>query len=143
MNKKCTSRNSRTDWERLDNMSDEDIEFSDVPEISPEMFGKAIARKGLKPLERKSQIIAGVTPEILDVVLGNSTNNPSFEGLMPNGSIRKTKIKFISHCIYVSKSPRDSTGKQIPIPIHKNADRTYEKWFIDGVEKPKDWNGKP
>ena len=56
MNKKCITRNSHTDWEQLDKMNDRDIDLSDVPEISPEMFGKAIARKGLKPIERKTQI---------------------------------------------------------------------------------------
>jgi hypothetical protein len=30
-------------------MSDKDIDFSDCPEITPEMFAKAVVRKGMKP----------------------------------------------------------------------------------------------
>jgi hypothetical protein len=36
---------SETDWARIDAMSDEDIDFSDCPEITPEMFAKAIVRR--------------------------------------------------------------------------------------------------
>jgi uncharacterized protein (DUF4415 family) len=35
---------SKTDWDRLDAMSDQDIDFSDCPEVIPEMFAKATAR---------------------------------------------------------------------------------------------------
>ncbi|MEK0179191.1 MAG: hypothetical protein EAZ78_09720 [Oscillatoriales cyanobacterium] len=47
MNNEFTSSKSETDWERLDAMTDEDIDFSDCPEITPEMFAKAIVRRGL------------------------------------------------------------------------------------------------
>lgn len=33
---------SQTDWERLDNMRDEDIDLSDIPEIAPEMWEHAV-----------------------------------------------------------------------------------------------------
>ena len=66
MNKKCITRNSHTDWEQLDKMNDRDIDLSDVPEISPEMFGKAIARKGLKPIERKTQITLRIDSDVLN-----------------------------------------------------------------------------
>ena len=39
----------QTDRARLDAMQDEDIDFSDIPEVTPEMFAKAIVRRGLKP----------------------------------------------------------------------------------------------
>jgi hypothetical protein len=35
---------SETDWVRIDAMSDEDIDFSDCPEVTPEMFSKATVR---------------------------------------------------------------------------------------------------
>jgi hypothetical protein len=38
-------KKSKTDWARIDAMSDEDIDFSDCPEITPEMFAKAIVRR--------------------------------------------------------------------------------------------------
>jgi len=44
MKKKPISNKSQTDFERLDKMQDEDIDFSDAPEITPEMFAKAIVR---------------------------------------------------------------------------------------------------
>src|SRR2546425_807704 len=54
--KRTTSPRSQTDWRRVDRMGDEDIDLSEVPEIPPEMFAKAVVRKGLKPVPRKDQI---------------------------------------------------------------------------------------
>jgi hypothetical protein len=45
MNHKFTSSNSQTDWNRLDRMTDEEIDFSDCPEITPEMVAKAVVRR--------------------------------------------------------------------------------------------------
>ena len=56
MSKQNIPRKSRTDWKRMDAMRDEDIDTSDIPEITPEQFAKAIVRKGLKPVVRKKQI---------------------------------------------------------------------------------------
>ncbi|TAG12347.1 MAG: hypothetical protein EAZ39_30860 [Oscillatoriales cyanobacterium] len=36
MNNEFTSSKSQTDWQRLDAMTDEDIDFFDCPEITPE-----------------------------------------------------------------------------------------------------------
>jgi hypothetical protein len=44
-----TSKKSGTNWERLRTMKDEDIDFSEIPECTPEMFARAIVRRGLKP----------------------------------------------------------------------------------------------
>ncbi len=43
MNKTFTSKESLTDWKRLDALQDEDIDLTDAPEITPEMFAKATA----------------------------------------------------------------------------------------------------
>ncbi|MGF2039421.1 MAG: hypothetical protein RMZ43_029610 [Nostoc sp. CmiVER01] len=40
MSNESISSNSQTDWQRLDAMSDEDIDLSDCPEITPELFAK-------------------------------------------------------------------------------------------------------
>ena len=40
MNKPIISNKSQTDWERLDGMGDGDIDLSDIPELTPEMFAK-------------------------------------------------------------------------------------------------------
>ena len=54
MNKKSTSSKSETDWKRLDAMTDEDIDLSDCPEITPEMFAKAVVRQGLASSKKKT-----------------------------------------------------------------------------------------
>ncbi len=34
-------------------MTDADIDFSDIPEVTPEMFAKGIVRRGLKPITKQ------------------------------------------------------------------------------------------
>ncbi len=46
MSNEPTLPNSQTDWQRLDDMSDDEIDLSDCPEITPELFAKAIVRRG-------------------------------------------------------------------------------------------------
>lgn len=53
MSKKSTSTQYGTDWERLKNMKDEDIDFSDIPPITPEMFKNGVVRRGQKSLAEK------------------------------------------------------------------------------------------
>lgn len=43
-----------TDWEKLESITDEDIDFSDCPEITPEMAKNAVIRRGLKSPEKQS-----------------------------------------------------------------------------------------
>jgi hypothetical protein len=45
MSNKSTLKTSLTDWARLAAMEDEDIDFSDCPEATPEMFANAIVKK--------------------------------------------------------------------------------------------------
>ncbi|MBI4751127.1 MAG: hypothetical protein HY774_21830 [Acidobacteria bacterium] len=49
MKKKLTLKKSQTDWNQLEALTDEEINFSDNSEATPEMFARAIVRKGLKP----------------------------------------------------------------------------------------------
>ena len=37
---------AETDWERVDKMRDEDIDYSDIPPTSPELFAKAVVKDG-------------------------------------------------------------------------------------------------
>jgi uncharacterized protein (DUF4415 family) len=48
MNNKSILNKSETDLARIDAMSDEDIDFSDCPEVTPEMFAKAVVRRAPK-----------------------------------------------------------------------------------------------
>jgi uncharacterized protein (DUF4415 family) len=65
MNKPIISNKSQTDWERLDGMGDGDIDLSDIPELTPEMFAKAVIQRGLKEKEKKAQVTIRVDRDVL------------------------------------------------------------------------------
>jgi hypothetical protein len=44
MNKKFTSKDSQTDWERITAMQDNDIDLSDIPEVTEEQMARAKTR---------------------------------------------------------------------------------------------------
>lgn len=50
MNKKSTSKNSYTDWERINTMRDEDIDLSDIPEVTEDQMSRAKLRIEGKPV---------------------------------------------------------------------------------------------
>ncbi|GKT09257.1 BrnA antitoxin family protein [Desulforhabdus sp. TSK] len=52
MSKKFTLKDSQTDWERINAMSDEDIDTSEIPEITEEQMKKATLRVGCKPISK-------------------------------------------------------------------------------------------
>lgn len=52
--------------DRLRRMRDEDIDLSDIPEIPPEMFARAVVRKGMKPVERKKQLTLRLDADVLE-----------------------------------------------------------------------------
>ena len=66
MNNKFISSNSQTDWNRLDQMTDEEIDFSDCPEITPEMVTKAVVRRGLPNSQTKTQVTLSIDSDVLD-----------------------------------------------------------------------------
>jgi uncharacterized protein (DUF4415 family) len=59
------SHKSQTDWDRVDKLQDNEIDLSESPEVTPEMFAKAILRKGLKPVVRKTQITLRIDEDVL------------------------------------------------------------------------------
>ena len=61
-----TPRKSQTDWARVDAMQDEDIDLSEHPEMTPEMFANAVVRKGLKPLQKKQQVTLRLDADVLE-----------------------------------------------------------------------------
>lgn len=65
MKKSSTLRKSRTDWARVDALKDEDIDLSDIPEVTPEMFARAVVRRGLKPVPRKEQLTLRIDGDVL------------------------------------------------------------------------------
>lgn len=58
MSKSFSSRASQTDWERIDAMQDEDIDLSDIPEVTEDQMRKAVLRVGGKPVERNQRHVA-------------------------------------------------------------------------------------
>ncbi|WP_225226079.1 hypothetical protein [Komarekiella delphini-convector] len=55
MSKSFFFKASQTDWQRIDAMQDEDIDLSDIPEVSEEQMKQAVLRVGGKPVERGQQ----------------------------------------------------------------------------------------
>jgi uncharacterized protein (DUF4415 family) len=65
MSQNSTSNKSQTDWDKLEAMSDDEIDFSNVDEITPELFAQAVVRHGLKPVPKKEQITLRVDSDVL------------------------------------------------------------------------------
>ncbi len=47
-------------------MTDEEIDLSDCPEITPEQFAKALVRKGLPQDRKKSQVTLRIDRDVLN-----------------------------------------------------------------------------
>jgi uncharacterized protein (DUF4415 family) len=66
MKKKVITKKSQTDWARLQTMPDNEIDLSDSPELTPEIFAQAIVRRGLQPVLRKSQLTLRLDQDVLE-----------------------------------------------------------------------------
>lgn len=67
MKKEPISNNSQTDWSRLDAMQDSYIDLSDCPEVTSEMFAKAVVRRGgVTPKPKKEQVTLRLDKDVLD-----------------------------------------------------------------------------
>lgn len=53
MSEESISENSQTNWEVLNKMEDEDIDLSDIPEVTAEQIARASLRVGGKPVARR------------------------------------------------------------------------------------------
>lgn len=76
MSKKSTLTPSGTDWERLKNMKDEDIDFSDIPKVTPEMFKNAVVRRGGKSIPSMNQENLPVDRDIIEFFKARDFNYP-------------------------------------------------------------------
>ncbi|MCL4778621.1 MAG: BrnA antitoxin family protein [Gammaproteobacteria bacterium] len=62
-----TSPKSRTDLKKVRRTKDVDIvRDGDAPEWTPEMFGRAIARKGLKPVPKKALLSLRIDADVIE-----------------------------------------------------------------------------
>ena len=67
MKRASTSRKSRTDLKRLRSVSDSSVvRDGDAPEWTPEMFGRAVARKGLKPVPKKALMSLRIDADVIE-----------------------------------------------------------------------------
>ena len=66
MNNEPTLSNSQTDWQRLDAMGDEDIDFSDCPEITPEIFARAVVRRSVPVTQTKDQVTLSIDHDVFE-----------------------------------------------------------------------------
>ncbi len=65
MKKPNTSKKSQTDGKRLRAMRDEEIDYSDIPPVSPEMFARGVLRQGLRPVPRKKQLTLRIDADVV------------------------------------------------------------------------------
>jgi uncharacterized protein (DUF4415 family) len=67
MKRASISRKSRTDLSRLRRRKDSEIvRDADAPAWSPEMFARAVARKGLKPVATKTLLSLRVDADVIE-----------------------------------------------------------------------------
>lgn len=65
MKKKPSQTTSETDWDRLDQLGDDDIDLSDDPELTAEQFARAFVREGLPPRPAKTQVTLRLDSDVL------------------------------------------------------------------------------
>jgi uncharacterized protein (DUF4415 family) len=67
MKRTTTSKASAAKKKRLKTMKDADIVIDgDAPRWTPEMFARAVVRKGLKPVPRKTLLSLRIDSDVLD-----------------------------------------------------------------------------
>ena len=67
MKRSTTSRKSRTDLRLVRQLTDANmVKDGDAPEWMPEMFARAVARKGLKPVPKKALLSLRIDADVID-----------------------------------------------------------------------------
>jgi uncharacterized protein (DUF4415 family) len=64
MTKKHILTKSQTDWARLDAMTDEQIDYSDIPLITPEMWKNGVVRRNLKVIPKKTSLSLKIDTDV-------------------------------------------------------------------------------
>jgi len=69
-----TLSNSLTDWERLENMRDDEIDFSDIPELTEEQLNAMRPTEEVIPglAKRSSQVIVPLDREVVNFYLARA-----------------------------------------------------------------------
>ena len=66
MKNSSTLKTSSTDWERIDAMTDDQIDYSDSPKISRELFSTGIRKSGRRGAEVKEAISIRLDKDVLE-----------------------------------------------------------------------------
>ena len=66
MNKKNTIEKYGTDTEALGPMNEEDIEFSDIPPLTEEMFERGFVYKNFEPIATSKQTAVPIFNDVVD-----------------------------------------------------------------------------
>ncbi len=56
MNKENTDKHSQTDWQKLEAMTDEEIDYSDIPPLDDDFFARATLRTPDQPVTVTMQV---------------------------------------------------------------------------------------
>ena len=65
MIQRATSHKSLTDWTRINALNDEDIDFLDIPKVTPAMFAKGVVPKGPKTVMWKQHIKLSIDSDVV------------------------------------------------------------------------------
>src|SRR5215212_5939394 len=79
MKKSSTSRESGTDFERLDAMTDEDIDFSEIPPLTDEMLARAVRLPPLNVREPREELTMKVDRDVAKYYHGMG---PQYHGVI-------------------------------------------------------------
>ncbi len=66
-----------TDWEKVDSLEDKEIDFSDCPEITPDMLKTAIIRRGSQSKPQKQTLTLSLDEDIVAWYKSNKQENQS------------------------------------------------------------------
>ncbi len=66
MKNSSTLKTSSTDWERVDAMTDEQIDYTDSPKITRELFSTGIRKSGKRAGEVKEAISIRLDKDVLE-----------------------------------------------------------------------------
>jgi uncharacterized protein (DUF4415 family) len=47
-------------------MKDEDIDLSEIPEVTPEMFARGVLRRNFEPIPRKKQLTLRIDSDVVE-----------------------------------------------------------------------------
>ncbi len=78
MKRASTSRKSRTDLNRVRRTTDATmVRDGDAPEWTPEMFARAVVRKGLKPVTKKTLLSLRIDSDVVEWFKGQGSGYQS------------------------------------------------------------------